>query len=84
MRSRRQAPTLLLIALFIAPASFAAQNAPADAIRRLLADSSSIGLPAGAPAPHFVLNDQNSRNRDFASLTGPHGLVLVFFRSADW
>ena len=28
--------------------------------------------------------DQEGRQRDFQSLTGPNGLVLVFFRSADW
>lgn len=49
-----------------------------------LADASQIGLPAGSPAPDFSLTDQAGKSRDFASLTGPRGLILVFFRSADW
>jgi peroxiredoxin len=49
-----------------------------------LVDASQIGLSAGAPAPDFSLPDQAGRSRDFASLAGPRGLVLVFFRSADW
>ena len=34
--------------------------------------------------PGFSLTDQNGRTREFANLKGPKGLVLVFFRSADW
>jgi peroxiredoxin len=49
-----------------------------------LVDSSNIGLPAGAPAPDFSLADQAGRTRDMASLAGPRGLILVFFRSVDW
>lgn len=70
-------------ALLIAHASFAAVTKDAVAIRKLLSDA-DVGLPVGAVAPEFKLKDQTGGERDFASLTGPHGLVLVFFRSADW
>jgi peroxiredoxin len=49
-----------------------------------LIDASQIGLPAGASAPAISLPDQAGRTRDFPSLRGPRGLILVFFRSADW
>lgn len=44
----------------------------------------TLGLAVGQPIPRFEVPDQDGRQRDFASLTGPNGLVLVFFRSADW
>jgi hypothetical protein len=71
-------------ALLMAHASLAAVTKDSLAIRQLLSDASDVGLPVGAVAPEFKLKDQSGRERDFASLTGPHGLVLVFFRSADW
>lgn len=42
------------------------------------------GLEQGARIPDFRLPDQNGTERDFASLKGPKGAVLVFHRSADW
>jgi len=50
----------------------------------LLAASISTGPEVGAKIPDFSLPDQTGQTRDFASLKGPKGLVLVFFRSADW
>jgi len=47
-------------------------------------DASGIGLPAGATVPDFKLPDQHGVLRSLASLMGPRGLALVFFRSADW
>ena len=77
--------SLALLALVLAQVSFGAETkTDAAAVRKLLADASAIGLPMGASAPEIRLKDQNGRERDRASLTGPNGLVLVFFRSADW
>jgi peroxiredoxin len=59
-----------------------ARSSRADSLP--LVDASQIGLPAGVATPDFSLPDQVGRSRDFASLSGPRGLVLVFFRSADW
>jgi hypothetical protein len=47
-------------------------------------DPATLGPAIGQPLPAFDAMDQLGRRRDFASLTGPNGLVLVFFRSADW
>ncbi len=44
----------------------------------------TLGPAVGQPIPRFEVSDQDGRQRDFASLKGPNGLVLVFFRSADW
>jgi hypothetical protein len=44
----------------------------------------SPGPEVGAEIPAFALPDQEGRSRSFADLKGPEGLVLVFFRSADW
>ena len=42
------------------------------------------GLEPGAKAPAFTLRDQTGRQRDLHTLSGPNGLLLLFFRSADW
>jgi hypothetical protein len=44
----------------------------------------SPGPAVGAHVPAFQLPDQNGQRHDLASLYGPKGLMLVFFRSADW
>jgi peroxiredoxin len=50
----------------------------------LLAAAISTGPEVGTKIPDFSLQDQSGQTRKFASLKGPKGLVLVFFRSADW
>ena len=57
---------------------------PVEAVHALLRDSSDIGLSTGGSVPEFHLKDQNGHTRDIHSLMGAKGLVLVFFRSADW
>lgn len=47
-------------------------------------DPSRLGPEVGQALPAFSLPDQDGRMRDVASLRGPQGLVLVFYRSADW
>lgn len=73
------------LAAFCAGATLFAQNgADGEAIKKLLSEPSGIGLDAGVAVPALSLKDQTGRLRDRASLSGPNGLVLVFFRSADW
>jgi cytochrome oxidase Cu insertion factor (SCO1/SenC/PrrC family) len=72
-----------LLAGAAAPLLFAADDTAA-AIRKLLGDAASIGPAAGAIAPVFQLKDQRGREQTLQTLAGPKGLVLVFFRSADW
>jgi peroxiredoxin len=43
-----------------------------------------IGLQPGVKAPVIALPDQTGKPRNFSTLTGPNGLLLLFFRSADW
>ena len=49
-----------------------------------LSDVQKLGPQIGTRVPDFTLLDQKGQSRTLASLTGPKGLMLVFFRSADW
>jgi hypothetical protein len=60
-----------------------AQAPAANEVERRV-DPSTLGPRVGEALPVFRAPDQAGRLRDFASLKGPNGLVLVFFRSADW
>ena len=48
------------------------------------AASEMPGPAVGAKAPAFQLYDQTGVHRTIQSVMGPKGLMLVFFRSADW
>jgi hypothetical protein len=61
---------LLGLVLLATALSLAAQNLP--------------GVPEGKPAPPFRAQDQFAKEQTLSSLMGPNGLVLLFFRSADW
>jgi peroxiredoxin len=50
----------------------------------LFAQAESRGPAVGASIPPFTAVDSSGKTRDLASLTGPKGLWLLFFRSADW
>ena len=43
-----------------------------------------LGPQIGEQIPDFSLTDQHGSTRTLASLMGANGLMLVFFRSADW
>ncbi len=62
-----------LAALLLVSSVVSAQRTPFD-----------VGVKVGDKIPAFNLTDQNGTMRDFASLKGPKGVVLLFFRSADW
>jgi hypothetical protein len=42
------------------------------------------GPDIGSRVPGFEAPDQNGARHSLESLQGPKGLMLVFFRSADW
>ncbi len=42
------------------------------------------GLAVGETIPAFSAIDQSGRTQTLASIVGPKGAMLVFFRSADW
>ena len=59
---------------------------PAFALATLAvaADHVPNGPAVGATIPALEVKDLNGKTQNLASLTGPKGLMLVFFRSADW
>jgi hypothetical protein len=46
--------------------------------------SEQPGVAVGKSAPTFHARDQSGKEQTISSLMGRNGLVLVFFRSADW
>jgi peroxiredoxin len=44
----------------------------------------AFALNTGDVIPKFEAKDQHGAVRTFASIQGPKGAYLVFFRSADW
>src|SRR5262245_30814776 len=60
--------------------AMAQQSAP----QPTLPDVQKLGPQIGARVPDFTLLDQKGQPRTLASLMGPKGLMLVFYRSADW
>jgi hypothetical protein len=59
-----------------------ARQAPASP--RTPIDVSRLGPQVGEQIPDFSLNDQHGKTWTRASIAGPKGAMLVFFRSADW
>jgi len=49
-----------------------------------LPDVQKLGPQVGSRVPDFNLRDQDGQWQTLASLRGPKGLMLVFYRSADW
>ena len=47
-------------------------------------DVTKLGPQVGAQAIDFSLVDQSGRTQSLATIAGPKGTMLVFFRSADW
>ena len=74
----RWAAALLVCTSLGAPGQAAFQQQPT------MPDVQTLGPQAGGRVPDFTLVDQNGRSRTLMSLTGPKGVMLVFFRSADW
>ena len=52
--------------------------------QQALPDVQTRGPQPGTRVPDFTLPDHRGRPRTLASLMGPNGLMLVFYRSADW
>jgi cytochrome oxidase Cu insertion factor (SCO1/SenC/PrrC family) len=72
---QRLAVTQALVASFLAAP---AAQAPAPV------DPAALGPQVGERARPFTLPDQTGARRALASLAGPNGTMLVFFRSSDW
>ena len=69
---------LLAVLVLVAVAgSYAYAAGDLDTLRK--------GPPVGATMPHsLALTDHNNQHRDFKSLAGRRGLLLMFGRSVDW
>ena len=68
------------LTLSVAPGAISSQASPGPA----LPDVQKLGPQVGSRVPDFTLLDQQGQSRTLASLSGPKGLMLVFYRSADW
>jgi hypothetical protein len=66
-----------LFVLALLPTTFSAQS-PA------LVDTSKIGPQVGATVPAVSGVDQFGKPQTLATVSGPKGAMIVFFRSADW
>ena len=62
----------------------AAQNSAGAQSTPQKIDVSKLGPKLGERVPDFSLKDQNGKTWTLASIMGPKGAMLVFFRSADW
>ena len=47
-------------------------------------DTSLVGPRVGTTVPPFSGSDQFGRTQTLETAMGPKGVMLVFFRSADW
>ena len=47
-------------------------------------DVASLGPQIGERVPDFNLPDQFGQVHSLDSIMGPNGVMLVFYRSADW
>ena len=51
---------------------------------RVPIDVSALGPQVGERVPDFSLSDQHGVVQTLDSIVGPKGLMLLFYRSADW
>lgn len=68
---------MALVACALATIGVAGQSAA-------VVDTSTLGPQVGSAVPAFTGVDQFGKPRTLASASGPNGVMLVFFRSADW
>jgi|TARA_B110000263_G_C15233187_1_gene475664 cytochrome oxidase Cu insertion factor (SCO1/SenC/PrrC family) len=73
-----QIRTTILAALLLGFSTVAAAQS------REAIDVASLGPQIGERVPDFNLPDQSGQVHNLDSIMGPNGVMLVFFRSADW
>lgn len=56
----------------------------AAAQTREAVEVASLGPQVGERVPDFSLPDQSGQVHSLDSIMGPNGVMLVFYRSADW
>ncbi len=75
---RIQIRTIMLTTLLLGFSTLAAAQS------REAIDVASLGPQIGERVPDFNLPDQSGQVHSLDSIMGPNGVMLVFFRSADW
>ena len=75
---RIQIRTIMLATLLLGFSTLAAAQS------RQAIDVASLGPQIGERVPDFNLPDQSGQVHSLDSIMGPNGVMLVFFRSADW
>ena len=75
---RIQIRTIMLATLLLGFSTLAAAQS------RESVDVASLGPQIGERVPDFNLPDQSGQVHSLDSIMGPNGVMLVFFRSADW
>ena len=75
---RIQIRTIMLAPLLLGFSTLAAAQS------REAIDVASLGPQIGERVPDFNLPDQSGQVHSLDSIMGPNGVMLVFFRSADW
>ena len=59
-------------------------GSPALQTQQPVVDTNQLGPPVGAAVPSFSGSDQFGRTQTLETVMGAKGVMLVFFRSADW
>lgn len=72
---------VVLVVGVLAVSPSASEDAADDGATGYAAD---WGPAIGTAIPELETRDSQGMSRDFASLAGDHGLLLVISRSADW
>ena len=58
--------------------------APLRSAQQKTGTAINTGPEPGTPLPEFQLTDQKGKKQTFATIRGPKGALIVFYRSADW
>ncbi|MDE3135301.1 MAG: hypothetical protein KGL59_01900 [Acidobacteriota bacterium] len=73
-----------IVSFSVASGSALGAAKPQTPLQMAIPGHSSSLLQVGDKIPGFDGADQLGKQRDFANLRGRNGLVMLFFRSADW
>lgn len=72
------------LAVAVAAGVFGVADVDVPSPQSQVVDVATVGPQVGQRTPDFRLPDQHGRPHTLASVAGPKGTMLVFFRSADW
>ena len=83
MAIRMKRLTVLPAALALFVVTLGAGPQPSQPMRQAI-DVARLGPQVGERVPDFSAQDQASHKQTLKSIMGRKGVMLVFFRSADW